>query len=387
MMQIQAFPLWEKLTARRAPLSFDLELTARCNCNCRHCYINLPAADRAAQTKELSVAEIEDIAGQAVELGAVWCLLTGGEPLLRPDFSQIYLLLKRKGLLVSVFTNACLISEEHIALFKKYPPRDIEVTVYGATQAGYERVTRVPGSFTKFMHGLDLLLAGGVQVRLKAMALRSNLDEMEAINRFCQERTKDYSRFDPVLHLRFDGNPKRNAEIKAERLTPQEIVALERSDPRRFDALQRECTSMIAQPTINYDECQACKSQAGCMKYDNLTTLFSCGVGQGSFAVGYDGTYRSCSSLWAPGMTANLRQVSLRSAWEELTPSTRQMHTRDETLLRACKSCAILELCLWCPANAHLETGSLEGTTPYFCAVAHARAEAMQNFQPGAGDD
>src|SRR5665648_38573 len=141
------FNLWQKLANRRVPLSFDLELTARCNNACSHCYINLPAGDKKARQKELTLDEISGIADQAVELGALWCLISGGEPLLREDFADIYVMLRRKGLLLSVFTNACLINEEHVALFQKYPPRDIEVTVYGVTQETYERVTQRPGSY------------------------------------------------------------------------------------------------------------------------------------------------------------------------------------------------------------------------------------------------
>src|SRR5208282_4918618 len=206
-LEIQEFPLWDKLKARRVPLSFDLEVTARCNNNCRHCYINRPAGDLLARESELTVKEISGIAEQAVELGAVWCLITGGEPLLRADFADLYLMLKRKGLLISVFTNATLVNEEHIALFKKYPPRDIEVTVYGVTRDIYETVTRKPGTFDKFMRGLNLLMASGVHVRLKAMAIQSNLAEQSAIAEFCRSRTKDFFRFDPQLHLRFDGDP------------------------------------------------------------------------------------------------------------------------------------------------------------------------------------
>ena len=214
--------------------SFDLEITARCNNNCRHCYINLSPGDLAAKSVELSPKEISDIANDAVKLGAIWCLITGGEPLLRPDFEEIYLLLKRKGLLLSIFTNATLINEKHIALFKKYPPRDIEITVYGATKETYEGITRLSGSFDMFTRGLDLLVSSGIKALIKAMALRGNLHEMNAIADFCRERTKDYFRFDPVLHLRYDRDPFRNAEIIAERLSPEEIVALERSDPDRI---------------------------------------------------------------------------------------------------------------------------------------------------------
>ena len=105
------FPLWKKLEIKRPLYSFDFDLTARCNNNCRHCYINLPAGDvEARRGKELSLEEIDRIAGEAVSLGALWCLLSGGEPLLREDFAKIYLLLKKKGLLVSVFSPMQLLS-------------------------------------------------------------------------------------------------------------------------------------------------------------------------------------------------------------------------------------------------------------------------------------
>ncbi len=140
---------------------------------------------------------------------------------MREDFSDIYMALKRKGLLVSVFTNAVLVNEKHIQLFKKYPPRDIEVSVYGVTKETYEKVARIPGSFDAFMRGLDLLMDNGVRVRFKAMALRSNIHEMPEIARFCRDKTKDYFRFDPFLHLRFDGDPARNDDIRSERLSPK----------------------------------------------------------------------------------------------------------------------------------------------------------------------
>jgi radical SAM protein with 4Fe4S-binding SPASM domain len=360
-MEIQQLPLWDKLRARRTPLSFDLEVTARCNNECRHCYINLPAGDRAARESELTLAEISDLAAQAVELGAFWCLITGGEPMLRPDFADLYLALKRKGLLVSVFTNATLINGEHIALFKKYPPRDMEVTVYGVTRETYERISRKPGSFAAFMRGLSLLLESGVRVRLKAMALRSNLHELPEIARFCRERTKDYFRFDPQLHLRFDGDQARNDEIRAERLTPDEIVALERADQKCFNVMRDKCDTLINEGFHHH----------GC------DHLFHCGAGTGSFNVSYDGRFRLCSSLWADGTTYDLRSGTLADAWHNHVARVRDLRSQRKEFLESCRQCAIVNLCLWCPAHAHLETGELDGSSEYFCQVAHSRAEAI----------
>ena len=122
------------------------------------------------------------------------------------------------------------------------------MTVYGVTRETYERVTRRPGSFDAFLRGLDRLLAGGLTVRLKAMALRSNKHEIPAIGDFCRARTKDYYRFDPLLHLRFDRDEARNAVIRAERLSPREVARLERSDPERFGALQAACAEILPGP-------------------------------------------------------------------------------------------------------------------------------------------
>ena len=144
------------------------------------------------------------------------------------------------------------------------------MTVYGVTRETYEAVTRRPGSFDAFMHGLDLLLAAGIRVRLKAMAIKTNLHEYEAIAAFCQAKTKDYYRFDPQLHLRFDGDAARNLVIRAERLSPDEIVALEKADEKRVERHEGE---------LRHLHRPADMSHVGC------DHLFHCGAGSGSFSV------------------------------------------------------------------------------------------------------
>ena len=359
--EIQDFPLWEEMKKKKKIFSFDLEITARCNNNCRHCYICLPAGDREEKAKELSPYEISRIADEAIALGAVWVLITGGEPLIRDDFSEIYMILKRKGLLISVFTNAALINREHVDLFLKYPPRDIEVSVYGATKETYEKVTGCYGSYDAFMRGLSLLLENGVKVRLKAMALRSNIHELDQISTFCNERTKDYYRFDPLIHMRFDGNLTRNQEIIAERLTPEEIVRIERADEKRYNSLEKNCDKLIIENFC----------------HNNCDHLFHCGAGNGSFSVSYDGKFRLCSSLWAPETMYDLRTGTLKEAWEEFIPKVRDMRSKKPEFLQTCRKCPIINLCLWCPAHAYLETGEMDTHIDYFCRVAHARARSL----------
>ncbi len=356
------FALWDKMKRRKAPVGFDIELTARCNLACRHCYINLPAGDKSAKANELTAVEIERIAGEAVSLGAVWCLLTGGEPLLRKDFFDVYTALRKKGLLISVYTNATLVSARHIRLFKEHPPRNVEITVYGATKETYERVTRVPGSFAAFQKGLGLFLKGGVAVRLKAMALRSNMHELPQIADFCRARTTDYFRFDPVIHYRFDRDPERNRDIESERLTPDEVVALEKADSERFHALET-CSDQLITPESDVSGCRH---------------LFRCGAGKKTFVVGHDGKFKLCASLLHPDCLYDLRRGPLTEAWRRFVPRVLEKKSSRPEYLERCAKCAIVNLCLWCPAHAYLETGALDAPVDKFCQIAHARGAALK---------
>lgn len=351
------FDLWEKKRQNNSLFSFTLELTARCNNNCRHCYINVAEDDPAAQAAELSLAEIKGIIDQAVDLGAIWCLITGGEPLLRDDFEEIYLYLKRQGLLVSLFTNATLIEQKHIELFQKYPPRDLEVTVYGITAHTYAAVTRKPGLFQDFLRGVNLLLDNTIPVNLKNVTIQANLDEFVEIAEFCRRHTRDPFRFDPLIHLRFDRDEKRNAEIRKQRLSAEQIAALERLDEARFSALENNCEKLLL---TNKPE-------------SPNTSIFGCGAGVSDFIVSPSGYYRLCSSLWHPDCMADLRKTTVRQARQALVPKVRSMQSSDPEFIKNCGACALVNLCIWCPAHAFLETGHMDKPCRYFCEVAERR--------------
>ena len=367
-LKLPEFHLWKETEEKAIPLSAEIELTERCNHNCVHCYINLPANDQEARKRELSFEEIREIVDEAVEMGCLWWLITGGEPLVREDFADIYLYLKKKGLLVSVFTNGTLIMPELVRLFKKYPPRGLEITVYGVTQKTYEKVTRTLGSFEAFKRGINLLQEGNIPFTLKAMALRSNVGELEAIKDFCKPITKNHFRFDPFLHLRLRRDDKRNHQIKNERLSPEEIVTIELSDKERKNGFLKICEEKkVEQQTVHFN---------------NDNHLFYCGAGKTSFTIDPYGFFKFCSSLSHPDCVYDLRKGSLREAWEKFVPKVRAMRTEDEECRNRCLSCPLINLCMWCPATAYLECGKPDRHIEDFCQIAHARAEALGLEKP-----
>lgn len=351
------------MEGNRVPHSIEFEMTARCNNNCRHCYVNLPAGDKEAQKQEVTFEQVRKIADEAAQMGFLWWVLTGGEPLLREDFFDIYLMLRKKGFLVALFTNATLIREKHVRFFKEYPPRNIDVTVYGISRQTYERVTRVPGSFKNFKRGLDLLEKNNIPVRLKSVAMRSNFDEFPQIIEFCKLKSSDFFRLDPFLHLRSDGNRERNRDILSERLSPEEIIKVEQLDPERVKAVQRNCGQVSSMTSASVKN----------------ERVFRCGVGNNGFALGCDGFFRLCLGLRHKDFTYDLKKGTLNEAWHVFVPKVVQLRSRKKAYLEACGSCKLFNLCMCCPVSAYLETGEMDVKIDYFCKLAQTRLEKFSN--------
>ncbi|MEG0767718.1 MAG: radical SAM protein, partial [Clostridia bacterium] len=96
----------------RIPYKGTFELTPRCSLQCKMCYMRLDACQMAPQGKELTTKEWIRMGEMALEAGTVDLLLTGGEPMLRPDFVEIYTALSEMGFILRVFTNATLVTPE-----------------------------------------------------------------------------------------------------------------------------------------------------------------------------------------------------------------------------------------------------------------------------------
>ncbi len=362
-VSISRYPLWEKAKRNRSLLMISLELTARCNNNCRHCYNNLPEDDPFAIKNELSTNQIKDIVDQAVEMGTLWMHLTGGEVFLRKDFAELYEYMVKKGLLVSIFTNATLITNEHIHLFKKFPPRDIEVTVYGIPEKYYSTVTRSKNYF-RFLNGVDKLLSALIPVTLKAMIMKSNYNNFKEIADFCRQRSYKKFRFDPFLNLRTDKNQKKNREIIRQRLTGDEIIELEKQYPERLEELKGFC-----------------KSASDSHDFKNFPeVIFKCGAGLTSCTINSYGFLKLCIALVRESCIYDLKKGSLKDAWYNFIPEIRALRSNKKTYHDGCSNCRLRSFCSWCPARADLETGELDEKIRYFCSVALKRHDYCFNL-------
>jgi radical SAM protein with 4Fe4S-binding SPASM domain len=356
--------LWQS----RKPLlgHLDMELTERCNNDCIHCCVNLPMSDQAAQRREMATDEVKGILTEAAALGCLSVRFTGGEPLLRDDFEELYLFARRQGMKVMLFTNARLITPRLADLFARVPPGElVEVTVYGMKPESYEAVSRAPGSYVEFRRGVDLLLDRRVPFVVKGALLPPNRGEMDEFEAWAatiaaMDKPPSYSMF-------FDLRGRRDSEVKNRqiaglRLSPEDGVAVITRHREAYLKEMRQFCSKFMGPSGD--------------------KLFACGAGHGTCVDAY-GRAQMCMMLRYPDMAYELKAGSLRDALTVFFPRLRETKATNPDYLARCARCFLKGLCEQCPAKSWAEHGTLDKPVEYLCQVAHAQARDLGLLQPG----
>lgn len=336
--------LHKRAAAHRKPVNGTFELTERCNLACRMCYVCQATGNVARRAKELSADEWLNLARQAVDNGMVFLLLTGGEVFLRPDFFQIYEPLTRMGLILTLFTNGTLITDEVAERLAQAPPCRTEITLYGATATTYEAITGIPGSYARCCAGIEALVRHRVPLGLKTTIMRQNVHELDAMRQMAHDWGVAFSG-GWLLSKRRDGAL---SEVAACRLSAVECVTLEATD----------CAS-----AKEWTEATLRKSSAG--NEDN----FYCLAGKAAFVVNSAGEMNPCIDMPMPA--AHPLDIGFPAAWEQV-----QNYVDVAPLLSPlCLACDARVYCPRCPAWSALETGTLTEPVPYLCEIAQARKE------------
>ena len=340
--------LARSLGNRRVPLSGQIELTARCNLDCAHCYINEPAGDGPARQDELSAAQWFHVLDQIAAEGCLYLLITGGEVMLRPDFLEIYDHAKRKGFIITLFTNGTLITPEIADHLAQWPPRFVEITLYGATAQTFDRVTGVTGSYERCHRGIALLHERNIPLNLKSTLMTLNAHELEAMEQWAEELGARF-RYDAVLRPRPDG-AKSPAEL---RLSPEQVVALDLAHPKVVEAWREQV-----------------ERHPGAMEGD---TLYVCGAGLRGFHIDAYGCLSLCIAVPTPCFSL-IRDGSFAEGWRDFLGRVRATKiTKDYE----CRHCEVVSLCAICPSFSFYENGDAETPVEYRCQIAHCRAKAF----------
>lgn len=341
----------QKMMQYRVPVSGSFELTRSCNLKCIHCYLRKDLPGDGDVDAGLNSGQWKHAIDEICDAGCLFLLLTGGEIFVRNDFLDIYSYAKHKGLLVTLFTNGTLISDEIIDYFKEFPPYVVEITVYGATPDTYGRITGSKAAYSQCKTTINKLLKNQIRVKLKTILMEPNRHEFGDI----QKMAKSYGvpfRSDACIFGRLDYGKT----PLTYRVSPKTAVEMEMAD----EAHLKDWTDFFRR-----------------MRHIKAAdTIYQCGAGMTHFHIDAYGNLQPC--LISTRMKYNIFQNGgFMKGWRDLMPQVRGEKAGGDILL--CNRCEKRSLCGYCPAFFALESGSELQRADYLCEMAKYRHEKIMN--------
>lgn len=351
----------EKAGKFGVPVSGNFELTSRCNFNCKMCYIH---NRNSVVNDELPAEEWIEIGRQAVENGMSFLLLTGGEPLIRKDFSEIYSGLKKLGLMISINTNASLLCGDILELFKREPPVRLNISLYGFGDETYKALCENE-CFSKVKNNIENSVEYGLPVRLNCSITPYNFCDIEKIYSFAKElnlNVKSSSYMYPQIRLAGDGFGKNSC-----RFTPEQ--AAENRFRSELLYLGKNRFTKKAKSMINSVE------QGGLFP-EKLDNCMHCRAGKSNFWIDWQGNMSMCGMI--PSSGYNVLQNGFLSCWEAVKNERKNVR-----LPHKCIDCKFAPVCSVCAAICRCETGSYEETPKYVCEFTEDYYKRIVEYESG----
>ena len=342
--------MMEHAASVREPINGSLELTPLCNMNCKMCYVSLKKEEMCQLGSLLAKKDWLRIAKEMQAAGVLFLLLTGGEPLLYPDFKEIYLQLRKMGFIITINTNGTLIDQQWADFFGEYPPRRMNITLYGVDNETYVKQCCHHGGFDQVMRGVRLLKEKNVPVKLAATMTPITAKQIEEMYRLSDSLEL------PLMCDCFVMGASRERQRpfdQGSRLSPEDAAKAEIDTLRKymmpdvFRAYLRQQMDKVE----NYQKCEV----KHCM---------SCAAGKCSFAINWQGMMRPCVTMSQPEY--NVLEEGFVGAWQKLCRNTDRIFLNEK-----CLDCKLNPICRICASAAISETGDYGKIPEYVCRQSH----------------
>ena len=321
--------VFEKCSQLSIPAQVVLELTYRCNLRCVHCYVDVD------KKNELTLEEWKEVIDQLKAAGTMYILFTGGEAMVRDDFLEIAAYARRSGFMVGLLTNCTLINPDMAQDIADMKPFAVTTSLYGASAATHDSVTRVAGSFDRTIEGIKLLIDHGLILLVQTPVMKSNLAELTQIEKLV-------------------------VKLGAESSIDIGMVASKSGSDFPFQ--YEPCVEELAR----------CGWQPGDCSTGQNGGPGLCKAGKAMCSVSPSGDVFPC--LMFPLKLGNFKQTKFDIMWSiEPCAELRYLRSMRRTDLYACNQCNLATYCQRCTGIAYLESGCVNGPSSSACRQAQMR--------------
>ncbi|MEM2999848.1 MAG: radical SAM protein [Candidatus Bathyarchaeia archaeon] len=337
---------------KHVPLVLSWNFTRKCNLKCAHCYINATAQEL---TDELTTEESKRLIDQICEVSRPLLILSGGEPLLRPDVYEIIRYGASKGLKMGLGSNGSLINDVAARLLKEAGIATVSISLDSHIPEQHDEFRGVAGSWEKAVGAIKALRENGVLVQVNTTVTQQNYNQIDEIMSLAESLGVEN------FHLFFLVPTGRGAKIAD-------------ISPAKYESMIKEAFAKAARHKLNVRP--SCAPQfmriAKDMGLDMRQWIRGCIAGLYYCRVYANGAVTPCPYL--PIKLGNVREKSFKEIW---FGSDMFKALRDFNALKGkCGICEYKALCGGCRARAY----GLSSDFIDYCGDLHEPAEVKGNY-------
>lgn len=350
--------LVEIASTSHTPLTVSFELTPFCNYNCKMCYLRINPTEIGKYQTIQNKSFWLNIAEQLKALGCLFILLTGGEPFMHPEFKEIYKGIIKKGFIVTINTNSSLLNDELLRLFKEFPPRRINITLYGASKETYQELCANGNGYAKTIEAIHRLKENGIPVKINGTIVKDNIKEIQDIFSLSDQEQAPIevtSYLFPALR-----SCKKDGDILTNRVSPQIAAQIEWEAKIHEKKTTKEAFYEFARQ-ITENECVIGEE-----------IKMSCRAGKSSAWINWEGKMTPCVFMEQPSI--DLKQDTVKDCWEYISKEVGKL-----PFFTDCIGCKLKHFCSICYAAAYHEKKAT-GNLNYLCEMAKEKKRLIHTL-------
>ncbi|MFQ5862346.1 MAG: radical SAM protein [Candidatus Brocadiales bacterium] len=364
------------------------ETTAACNLECIHCR-RLDVAKELAK-EDLSTKEAFNFIDDLATMGSPILVLSGGEPLYRPDIFKIASYARSKGLKVALATNGTLVDETVARRIVDAGVQRVSISLDGADAKTHDKFRKLPGSFNRAIEGFKHLKKLGMSLQINSTIAKHNVHQLrelydlalrlgaDALHIFmlvpvgcgveiADDQMLSAEKYEESLHLFYELAREAKIQTKATcaphyfRIVRQKAAELGMpNDPSMMPGGRHPHSARGGMPPHGTSGHPGGGHPGGAPEAMAAMTR-GCLAGTGVCFVSHKGEVFPCGYL--PVTSGNVRTQSLAEIWRGSKVFTR---LRNVNLLGGkCGACEYKKICEGCRARAFYETGDYMAEEPY----------------------
>lgn len=354
--------LMDKASLNHLAISGTFELLPYCNMSCNMCYIQqYPTLEKLNALKKPDFWI--NIIKQGMDEGLLFVLFTGGEFFLYPWYKELYEDVHKLPVYIIINTNATLLDEEKVKWLAQYPPKRINISLYGTNNETYDKLCHNPQGFTQVIKAFDLLKQYHIPYRVHTTLVKENANQYDEFVHICNQYQVPLQ----MVSYMYPSYRKNKAiGYNEDRLDPKLAAFYQfkyTKDQYRDDNAFNEYVDQMLYAIDHFEN-------SPFYKYQKM----SCRGGNSSFWINWKGEVSSC------GMMANdqfdLTKMSFKQAWKKVKES----HDRVMTS-KACSLCSKRHICIVCVASMYCETGKNDGTPQYVCELTYEYERLLRKYK------